>query len=101
MLDAVPIVREKVAKGANFRFIIDQTFKPPEDFEPTIPSLWRKIWKIPAAVVVTDKEGIVFFLNRKLDVDYSVGFTSEEPEFMKWCEDLIDHLWDQGDKLQE
>jgi predicted transcriptional regulator len=99
MLDAVPVVREKIAQGANFRFIIDQTFKPPSDFKATIPELWRKIWKIPAAVVVTDKEGMVFFLNRKLDVNYSVGFASEEPAFMKWCEDLIDHLWKQGDKL--
>jgi predicted transcriptional regulator len=101
MLGAVPVVREKVSHGADFRFIIDQTFKPPSDFQATLPQLWRKIWKIPAAVVVTDKEGMVFFLNRKLDVDYSVGFTSEEPEFMKWCEDLIDHLWNQGDQLQE
>jgi predicted transcriptional regulator len=101
MLDAVPIVREKVSQGADFRFIIDQTFKPPEDFKSTMPELWRKIWKIPAAVVVTDKEGMVFFLNRKLVVDYSVGFTSEDPAFIKWCEDLIEHLWKQGEQLQE
>ncbi len=100
MLDAVPIVREKVSKGADFRFIIDQTFKPPSDFHATLPQLWRKIWKIPAAVVVTDNEGMVFFLNRKLDVDYSVGFTSQDPAFMKWCEDLVNQLWDQGDQIE-
>jgi predicted transcriptional regulator len=100
MLDAVPVVREKISQGADFRFIIDQTFKPPSEFKATLPQLWRKIWKIPAAVVATDKEGMVFFLNRKLVVDYSVGFTSEEPEFIKWCEDLIDHLWNQGEQLQ-
>jgi predicted transcriptional regulator len=101
ILDAVPVVREKISEGADFRFIIDQTFKPPSNFKATIPELWRKIWKIPAAVVVTDNEGMVFFLNRKLEVDYSVGFTSEEPAFIKWCEDLIEHLWKQGEKLQE
>jgi predicted transcriptional regulator len=101
MLDAVPVVREKVSQGADFRFIIDQTFKPPSDFHSTLPQLWRKVWKIPAAVVATDKEGMVFFLNRKLLVDYSVGFTSEEPAFIKWCEDLIDHLWNQGEQLQD
>lgn len=101
MLDAVPVVREKVSQGADFRFIIDQTFKPPSGFKATLPQLWRKVWKIPAAIVATDKEGMVFFLNRKLLVDYSVGFTSEEPSFIKWCEDLIDHLWNQGEQLQE
>jgi predicted transcriptional regulator len=101
MLDAVPVVREKISHGADFRFVIDQTFKPPSNFKATLPQLWRKVWKIPAALVATDKEGMVFFLNRKLLVDYSVGFMSEDPDFIKWCEDLIDHLWKQGEQLQE
>ncbi|UCG70188.1 MAG: helix-turn-helix domain-containing protein [Thermoplasmata archaeon] len=100
MLDAVPIVREKVSKGADFRFIIDQTFKPPKDFKSTLPQLWRKIWKIPAATVVTDNEAMVFFLDRKLKVDYSIGFVSKEPAFIKWCEELVDYLWDQGDLVE-
>jgi predicted transcriptional regulator len=100
MLDAVPVVREKINQGVNFRFIIDQTFKPPAEFEITMPGFWRRIWKIPAAVVVTDKEAMVFFLNRKLHVDYEVGFESTEPTFMKWCEDLVEHLWNQGQKLE-
>jgi predicted transcriptional regulator len=100
MLDAVPIVREKISKGADFRFIIDQTFKPPSDFKPEVPELWRQVWKIPAAIAVTDKEAMVFFLDRKLKVDYSVGFVSTEESFMKWCEDLINHLWAQGQKVE-
>ncbi|UCE38343.1 MAG: helix-turn-helix domain-containing protein [Thermoplasmata archaeon] len=100
MLDAVPIVREKISQGADFRFIIDQTYKPPSDFESTVPQLWRQIWKIPAATVVTDKKAMVFFLDRKLKVDYSLGFVSNEPVFMKWCEDLIDYLWNQGDQVE-
>lgn len=96
ILNAVPVVREKISKGTDFRFIIDQTFKPPSDFKATKPQLWRQIWKIPAATVITDKEALIFFLGRDLKVDYSVGFTSKEPTFMKWCEDLMDHLWTQG-----
>jgi predicted transcriptional regulator len=100
MLDAVPVVREKISQGADFRFIIDQTFKPPSEFKATQPQLWRQIWKIPAATVVTDKEAMIFFLGRDLKVDYSVGFVSKEPTFMKWCEDLVDHLWSQGQKIE-
>jgi predicted transcriptional regulator len=100
MLDAVPVVREKISRGTNFRFIIDQTFKPPSDFKATKPQLWRQIWKIPAATVVTDKEAMIFFLGRDLKVDYSIGFMSKEPNFMKWCEDLVDHLWTQGQKIE-
>lgn len=100
MLDAVPIIREKISKGVNFRFIIDQTFKPPAEFEITMPGLWRRIWKVPLAIVITDKEAMVFFLNRKLHVDYSVGFESTEPSFIKWGEDLVEHLWSQGQKLE-
>ncbi|MEE9489123.1 MAG: hypothetical protein V3V91_01630 [Thermoplasmata archaeon] len=100
MLDAVPVVREKIAKGADFRFIIDQSFKAPPSFEPTRPELWRQISKIPAAVVVTEKEGMVCFLDRELMVDYSVAFISDEPPFLTWCEDLVDSLWKEGVPLQ-
>lgn len=100
MLDAVPIVREKISQGADFRFIIDQTFKAPPDFKSEVPELWRQVWKIPVATVVTDKEAMVFFLDRKLKVDYSVGFVSKDPAFMKWCEELVDHLWAQGQKVE-
>ena len=100
MLDAVPIVREKISQGADFRFIIDQTFKAPPDFKSEVPELWRQVWKIPAAIVVTDKEGMVFFLDRKLKVDYSVGFVSKDPSFMGWCEELVDHFWAQGQKVE-
>ena len=100
MLNAVPIVREKISQGADFRFIIDQTFKPPPEFKASVPQLWRQVWKIPAATVVTDKEAMIFFLDRKLKVDYSVGFASKEPAFLKWCEDLVNHLWNEGQKLE-
>jgi predicted transcriptional regulator len=100
MLDAVPVVREKIAKGADFRFIIDQSFKAPPAFEPTRPELWRQISKVPASVVITEKEGMVFFLDRELMVDYSVAFTSDESHFMMWCEDLIETLWREGVPLK-
>jgi len=100
MLDAVPVVREKISQGTDFRFIIDQTFKPPSEFKATQPQFWRQIWKIPAATVVTDKEAMIFFLGRDLKVDYSVAFMSKESSFMKWCEDLVDHLWTQGQKIE-
>lgn len=100
MLHAVPIVRKKVAQGITFRFIMDETFKPPPDFQITLPELWRRVWKIPLAIVATDKEAMVFFLNRNLKVDYSIAFVSPEPSFLKWCEDLVDQLWDQGEKVE-
>jgi len=100
ILDAVPVVREKISKGADFRFVIDQTFKPPADFKPEVPELWRQVWKIPAAIAVTDKEAMVFFLDRKLKVDYSVGFISKDHAFMKWCEELVDSMWAQGQKVE-
>jgi predicted transcriptional regulator len=100
MLKVVPIVRDKVSKGADFRFVIDQTFSPPPEFKPSLPQLWRKVWKIPAAIVVTDKDAMVFFLNRELKVDYSIGFMSSEEGFIKWCEDLVDELWNHGEKVE-
>lgn len=96
MLDAVPVIREKVSGGLNFRFVIDENFKSPPDFEPAYPELWRKVSKIPAAVVVTEKEGMVCFLDRELMVDYSVTFRSGEPPFLVWCVDLIEALWKEG-----
>lgn len=101
MLDVVPVIREKIDEGLDFRFIIDQTFKAPSEFEPSIPQLWRQIPKIPAVVAVTEEEAMVFFLDRKLEADYSDGFVSSEPPFQKWCEDLVEYLWDQGVSIEK
>lgn len=101
MLDTVPVVREKVSQGADFRFVIDRTFKPPEGFKAQLPELWRQVAQIPSATVLTDKEAMVFFLDRKLKVDYSVGFMSKDPAFMKWCKELVDHFWNMGQKIDE
>jgi predicted transcriptional regulator len=100
MLDVVPVIREKITQGTDFRIIIDQTFKPPESFEATIPELWRIIPKIPAMTVVTGVEAMLFFPNEKLEPDTSKAFASEDPQFMKWCEDLVNHLWNEGHKLK-
>lgn len=96
LMDAVPIIRDKISKGIDFRIIIDQTFKPPESFSPSIPDKWRQIPKIPAATVLTGNEALLFFPNRKLDLDTAHAFTSEDPQFMKWCEDLVEILWHEG-----
>ncbi|MCJ2555593.1 MAG: hypothetical protein LN415_00565 [Candidatus Thermoplasmatota archaeon] len=100
MLDAVPVVREKVAEGADFKLVIDQTFKAPPSFEPSLPELWRQVPRIPVATAVTEKEGMVCFLDRELMVDYTVAFTSDEPPFLKRCENLVDNLWKEGVPLQ-
>jgi predicted transcriptional regulator len=100
MLDVVPVIREKISQGADFRIIIDQTFKPPESFEATIPELWRTVAKIPAMTVVTGSEAMLFFPNNKLEVDTSKAFASDDPQFMKWCEDLVEYLWNEGHRLK-
>ena len=46
------------------------------------------------------QEGRVVLSDRKLKVDYSVGFASTEQAFMKWCEDLVNQLWGQGDRVE-
>jgi predicted transcriptional regulator len=100
MLDVVPVIREKIEQGTDFRIIIDQTFKPPESFEATIPDLWRTVPKIPAMTVVTAEEAMLFFPNEKLEPDTSKAFASDDLNFMKWCEDLVNHLWNEGHKLK-
>lgn len=100
MLDVVPVIREKVSEGTDFRIIIDQTFKAPESFKATLPELWRQVPKIPAMAVLTGNEAMLFFPDRKLVPDSSHAFASDDPQFMKWCEDLIEHLWSEGHRLK-
>jgi predicted transcriptional regulator len=100
MLDVVPVIREKISEGTDFRIVIDQTFKPPESFEATIPELWRTVPKIPAMTVVTGNEAMLFFPNNRLEPDTSKAFASEDPNFMKWCEDLVDYLWNEGYRMK-
>ncbi len=96
MMDAVPVIREKLTRGVQFRFIVDQGFAAPPSFNITKPELWRQISKIPCALLLTEKNAMVFFLDRKLKVDYSVGFGSISTPFLKWCQDLMDHMWSAG-----
>ncbi len=100
MMDVVPVIREKVSKGTDFRIVIDNTFKHPDSFEPALPERWRQVSKIPAAIVLTGDEAMLFFPDRRLDLDTSEAFASDDPDFMKWCEDLIERLWNEGHRLE-
>jgi len=57
---------------------------------------FRVIPQVPLFCSIIDDEIMITFLDTKGKADFSVSFYSQEPKVLKWCEDLLDYLWDQG-----
>ncbi len=62
---------------------------------------FRVIPRVPLFCSILDKEVMIAFLDKKGKVDFSVTFSSTDPEVLRWCEDLLDHLWERGKTLSE
>ena len=98
--DAVPVLEEKLRAGIRFRAVVERSFRfPPSVDRPDVRN-WRAVPKIPAAVLITEKEAIVAFPDQKGGLDFSEGLAGTDLVFLRWCEDLLVSLWNQGEYLR-
>ncbi len=47
--------------------------------------------------VITEKEACISLPDPGGKTDYSVYFASEDAQFLRRCEDLVDYFWNQGE----
>lgn len=62
---------------------------------------FRVIPQVPLFCSIIDNEVMLAFLDKKGKVDFSVSFCSTDPEALRWCEELLNYLWDRGKYLSE
>ena len=91
-------VGEKAAQGVKFRVLFHESLLP--QYEPALEEMdiieKRTLSeKIPATMVVTEKVAGVSFLSIDGRPDY-VLFYGQDPNFMKWANDLFLYYWERG-----
>jgi len=65
------------------------------------PHVMRVTSAVPVIMLLTESTAALMFPNHKGAFDFSAGFSSSDPPFMNWCQDLFEHLWGQGRPLSE
>lgn len=62
---------------------------------------FRVIPRVPLFCTICDENVMIAFLDKKGKADFSVTFCSDDPKVFKWCEDLLNYLWDQSKSISE
>lgn len=71
------------------------------DHCPAEKECFRALPQVPLFCSICDDEVMISFLDAKGKADFSVCFWSKDPGVMKWCEDLLNHLWENGKPVSE
>lgn len=111
--EIVDVISKKLENNILIRSIFSETAIIPENrkkvFEErgfqkyvTNGNLERKISKnIVLGLLITDKEGGVFFQRTDGELDLSEMFVSVDFEFRKWCLDYFEDCWKNSTSFQE
>lgn len=93
-------IREGMSEGVNVRVLIDDGFETPSCcLEPEFQNTIRFIPRNPVALILSEQHAVLMFPNRNGKFDFTAGYTSEDPTFLKWCTDLFTELWEKGEHL--
>jgi predicted transcriptional regulator len=57
---------------------------------------FRVIPEAPLFLTICDDEAMIAFLDKKGKTDFSVSFYSKDPSVIRWCEDLLNTLYEMG-----
>lgn len=95
-----PIMDERIRKGVELRFLIPETRLPTSasSLPPMKNVEMRGLSDLPALVVLTEKEGAVYFRQVGGRVDYT-GFFGKHPTFLNWIRDLFQYYWERGKRI--
>ncbi len=62
---------------------------------------FRVLPQVPMLCNIVDNEVMLAFLDNRGKVDFSVSFCSTDPGVLRWCEDLMNYLWDHSKPISE
>lgn len=90
--------KEKMLAGMEFKFIMQKNLAEMwagSDAKILVGS--RFVERIPAALVVSEKEASVVFRTHKGVLDY-LGLFGTDEKFCNWCRDLFLYYWERADR---
>jgi len=71
------------------------------DGSPDQDRYHRVVPEAPLFCTICDDEAMIAFLGNNGKTDFSTSFYSKDPVVIKWCEDLLNHLWNNGKLTSE
>ena len=95
----VQATNEKVSKGLQFRFIMQQELAKTVKITPEVESLKerRLLERICVTFLMNEKESCVNFRRLDGEMDY-IGFFGKDEKFRKWTRDLFMYYWDRAER---
>lgn len=90
----VQVTNEKVAKGLEFRFIMQQNLANTIRVVPEVEHLKERrcLERICVTFLISEKESTVHFRRRNGEMHY-IGFFGKDEKFRKWTRDLFMYYW--------
>lgn len=95
----VQVANEKVSKGLQFRFIMQQNLAKTIKITPEVEHLKERRWleKTCVTFLITGKESVVHFRRHNGEMHY-IGFFGKDEKFRKWTRDLFMYYWDRAER---
>jgi predicted transcriptional regulator len=99
LASSIPILAEKAKTQFDLRIILPKGKFPPENtsrLPSAMPTIQKRVLpKVNVLIVLTEAFAVFCLPNRAGKIDYT-GFTSTDPKFHKWCQDLYLYYWDKA-----
>ena len=59
----------------------------------------KMIERVPIFLVVNNQKGLVVFPDLKNDIDLNFGFVGTDSEFLEWCHDYHQYVWEHANEF--
>ncbi len=94
----IQATNEKVAKGLQFRFIMQQDLAKTVKIYPEVEHLKERKYvdRICVTFLINEKESCVNLRRRNGEMDY-IGFFGKDEKFRKWTRDLFMYYWERAE----
>ncbi|NHJ15081.1 MAG: DUF1724 domain-containing protein [Candidatus Thorarchaeota archaeon] len=94
----VQVTNEKVSRGLQFRFIMQQNLARAAKITPEVEHLKerRTLERICVTFLISEKESVVNFRRRDGEMHY-IGFFGTDEKFRKWTRDLFMYYWERAE----
>ncbi len=94
----VQVTNDKVSKGLEFKFIMQQSLSETIKVTPEVEHLKQRriLQRICVTLLITEKESVVHFRRQNGEMHYT-GFFGKDERFRKWTRDLFKYYWEQAE----
>jgi len=94
----VQVTNEKVSKGLEFKFIMQENFAKTAKIVPEVEHLKQRriLQQVCITLLINEKESVIHLRRHDGEMHYA-GFFGRDEKFRKWTCDLFKYYWDQAE----